>query len=1098
VLRNLVLKNARGTQHRAEREDAASANAADVPTPAALLERAEIQRQVVTLVTELSEPFRSTILLHYYEGLSAADIARRQHVPAATVRSRLRLGREQIRRQLDVRYGGKKGSWRLALLPLAGSPPWGGTSGGGAFWKGVLVMKASAKIATVIAIILVGLLAFVGVRRSRGPLASKSDATRSSSSASHTVQMPPGITEHIPDWFGQPGVPPRRIAGRVTFAGQPVSGARVRLSNFLTQSGAIHEPQTVSGKDGTFDFGMQVAELYTVIASSPGRRSGSTRVDLRDPTTRPAPDQLQLVLHACEGAFFGTVRDASGGPVIGARVRQDTLGYIGLGFIEFGGETESDHQGRYELCVPLGEDIDIRVEATGYGAIGLHAPVHGRVKRDFTLVPEGILAGSVVRIDDGSPVPGARVLLSPGANGYGVRHMAALSTIADAHGRFRFEGVADGRHSLGAFAADAATVNGMGVTVRAGETTSDVIVRISAESQVRGVVLEDGRPVAGEFVSLTSNARASDYAITQPDGTFVLDRIPHGTLQVQTNFHEIIEPKQIVVTKPLYTDIRIQVRSMGMIRGRVIHRGNPVGEASVKLVSQHHSQETRTDQDGRYECRGVPPGTYGLIAASESVGAFGHREGIALTAKEIRDSIDIYLDLSASISGTVVDQRGRPVSDVIVRFASTSSDDYGTSTTAADGGFIVRQLSGGASYRPEIKFSEQSPLILSSARGSFQPVPVKDGNTHVVSVRISVRMDRLSISGQVTDENGQARPDVSVIASRADLGSIPSCSATWLDLPVGITDVDGRFTLAELASGTYSLCARGKDVPDVTVSGIAAGQRDVVIRVPSAATIGGSLENFPEQPDVLAARADQPWPPTTQLAIVSGNKFELRGLMPGRYTVSALAPSGEDASTIELKPGQVAQMILRARGTTSVSGRALEFRTRRSIHDARCYPTLRSGTMRTFVIPSDDFFTDDQGRFALHAVPAGEIAIVCQPPDPGYSTGITALTLGPTDHPTIDVFLVERKQPGGGTIGAAFEGVGTIGKIAGVIPGGAADRAGIKAGDIVTSVDDFSVDQLSSNGVELFILDRPFGSLVKLTLARGSSALSAELKVGGE
>src|SRR5439155_14603524 len=115
--------------------------------------------------------------------------------------------------------------------------------------------------------------------------------------------------------------------------------------------------------------------------SAPGRRAASTRVDLRDPTTKPAPEQLQLILHACEGAFFGAVVDASGGPVIGARVQQDTLGYIGLGFIELGGETETDWQGRYELCVPVGDDIDIRVEATGYGAIGLHAPVHGRVKR---------------------------------------------------------------------------------------------------------------------------------------------------------------------------------------------------------------------------------------------------------------------------------------------------------------------------------------------------------------------------------------------------------------------------------------------------------------------------------------------------------------------------------------------------------------------------------------------------------------------------------------------------------------------------------------------------------------------------------------------
>src|SRR5262249_21606525 len=157
-----------------------------------------------------------------------------------------------------------------------------------------------------------------------------------------------------------------------------------------------------------------------------------------------------------------------------------------------------------------------------------------------------------------------------------------------------------------------------------------------------------------------------------------------------------------------------------------------------------------------------------------------------------------------------------------------------------------------------------------------------------------------SIAGHVVDENGQVRADVSVIASRADMGGIPSCNATWLDLPVALTDVDGRFTVSDLPSGTYSLCARGKSVPDVTVNDVSAGQRDVVIRVPTAAAIEGTLENFQQSPDVLVVRADQAWPPPTQLATVSGSRFEVRGLLPGRYTVSALAAAGEDSTTVDL------------------------------------------------------------------------------------------------------------------------------------------------------------------------------------------------------
>ena len=46
---------------------------------------------------ELPEKYRTAIYLHYYEGYSTKEIAEIIGVPAATVRTRLRRAREQLK-----------------------------------------------------------------------------------------------------------------------------------------------------------------------------------------------------------------------------------------------------------------------------------------------------------------------------------------------------------------------------------------------------------------------------------------------------------------------------------------------------------------------------------------------------------------------------------------------------------------------------------------------------------------------------------------------------------------------------------------------------------------------------------------------------------------------------------------------------------------------------------------------------------------------------------------------------------------------------------------------------------------------------------------
>jgi RNA polymerase sigma-70 factor (ECF subfamily) len=56
--------------------------------------------RVRAALMELDEPFRTTVILHYFNDLSIPEIASATDTPSGTVKSRLHRGREQLRRLL--------------------------------------------------------------------------------------------------------------------------------------------------------------------------------------------------------------------------------------------------------------------------------------------------------------------------------------------------------------------------------------------------------------------------------------------------------------------------------------------------------------------------------------------------------------------------------------------------------------------------------------------------------------------------------------------------------------------------------------------------------------------------------------------------------------------------------------------------------------------------------------------------------------------------------------------------------------------------------------------------------------------------------------
>lgn len=121
VMRNNLAKLRRGEKNRTAREQV-TRSAELEPAVLDVVEKAETHRNVVLAVLALEEPYRSTLLMRFFEQLSYDEIARQSHLTRAAVNSRVTRALEQLRARLENTYGGDRRALGLALIPLAKLP----------------------------------------------------------------------------------------------------------------------------------------------------------------------------------------------------------------------------------------------------------------------------------------------------------------------------------------------------------------------------------------------------------------------------------------------------------------------------------------------------------------------------------------------------------------------------------------------------------------------------------------------------------------------------------------------------------------------------------------------------------------------------------------------------------------------------------------------------------------------------------------------------------------------------------------------------------------------------------------------------------------
>lgn len=1057
----------RSGARRAAREAAVAATG-DPRGADALLAEARLHQALVTAVLALDEPYRHTILARFVEGLAAVDLARRDGVPAGTVRWRQAEGLRRLRVALDAHA--PRRTWAAIAVGALARPV-----GSLARWA-LATVVATAVVAACLAWWLAG-----GDRGGGGaPLVDRRAAVVAAPAPALARAAPP--SDEAPGRWVAAHAGTRVVAGRVVDAAdRPVAGAAITLDATVAGVGGAAAVQRArTDADGRFAIAPRWHEYAVITAEADGLAPASVLVDPRG-RAGAEPDDLVIRLGPCAHRLIGTVRDAGGGAIAGAQIRRQIDAPVPG---RTGPAVSADADGRWQLCVPPGPGW-IEVGADGYEHVAQQVNVHGDQGLDVALVPAAVIRGVVRDAATGAPIVGAAVTLWPamrrsgGATPRGAR--------SDDDGAFSIDGLAGGEYALTAVAPGYDELQRPDVWAVAARAAAPIAIELRAATTVVATVTAAGAPVAGAEVWLERDGggrlvSASSHAITDGAGRAVLLRVPRATgLMPRVRGWELVAPASVDVGAGVAPPLALVVATRLSLRGVVVRGGRPVADAEVVLVGPGGRRTSRADGRGAFVVDGLAPGPHQVYAAALAVGAF--TTAAVEVALPTAAPITVVLDGGGAITGRVIDQDGRAVVGVVVTAQEVASDDTGGGPTALDGGFVADALAGGR-YRLRVDPYAGAPTPLPWAGAAPPLVAVAGGDARIGPLVLRVTRAAGAIAGRVVDPDGAPVADAFV-----------RLGPTWgaAGAPTVRTTADGRFALATLGPGPFVVDAGQGGGPAAVLRDVRAGQRDLVLTLRAPGALRGS---FPDDDATVWLRRAGGFDAAATAAssrrtAVAAGRFAFDGVAPGRWHASVITPHGVAAvATIDVRSDAVTEVAIAAAATRTVRARVIAAGTGRAIAGVTCVAAPALGDVRPPAVDTRTpgaRRTDPDGEVALVA-PVGPALIVCEGP-PGWSTG--AARLGSGDA-VVTVALVAHPDRVAGALGCWFDPERLDAVVISVRDDG---EAALAIGDRVVAVGGQPVLGLYVDAIYWLLAGRPYGDRVPVTVERGGVRLERVVAV---
>lgn len=894
-----VVRNVARRQHRTHERQRRLRRHAPVPVPVddagQAIERVTTYNRVVQAILALDEPYRSAIILRYFDGLAPREIASRTGVSAETARMRVKRGLMLVRARLRVTYGSRS-AWVGALLAVVGgsrdlAPP---TTGVGAIVGWRLLSLGSLGLAMCgIAIVL-----WPRDEPSSSPVeAPAASASRPSPGARPGVHSDTGRAAAVamspPTMPARPKPRPQadRVVVRVRGAdGAPLADARVSLLDVDPPTRwipTITRRADVRG-DGWFvldDLAIDREHLVEVRA----RGCGVERRRVRTGT------EWDVRLTA-GGALRGRVtRVDTGAPCVNATVvlLRDPATTWDADRTAVA-EARTDEDGAFSLPQVLPGRYLAHViprcalgRQTERGGITIVAGVE--TTESFAVAPGIGLTGRVVDRQTGSPLDGASVLIHRGIS---------LRTGAD--GRFAF-----GAAPLGVKTRLVITADGyrMRTTYFKGMPPKHDVgdIGLSPASRLRGRIVDSsGNAVAGASVRIFSRGlpeRINRVARTDGDGSFSLDvptRDASVPVRIETAGGEVfirqvdVAPTLILVTLPGTGAIEGVVRDDG---------GKPIPEAFINLRrSTVGYRSIRTDANGYFRLDGVAVGDHRLDVIPREVFLTGEPGPAGQFGIDVRVSahrateVNVRLEAGATLDGRVVDDTGRPVGGAavvalarreIVLVDATRPCNARRTTSDSDGSFRLHGIDPSVEHRLMVHAPGHAPVWFRASRE----------NTARIVLRRTGR-----IVGTVAEGGSPARVFTVEIGVRR--------GRDWSLRRHEVVNADGRFCF-DMPPGRYRVSAvtpggRSRPVVATVVSGEDATLGHVDVE-PAAILVGTvvAADGAPVRGGhVFVQHADRRRRLAELSEIDPKGRFVIDGLEPGTYSIRVVTGRGIQARRV--------------------------------------------------------------------------------------------------------------------------------------------------------------------------------------------------------
>ncbi|MEO8191282.1 MAG: carboxypeptidase regulatory-like domain-containing protein [Acidobacteriota bacterium] len=710
--------------------------------------------------------------------------------------------------------------------------------------------------------------------------------------------------------------------------GQPIAGATV----FGISMGEGTRPQSVTSEaDGRFRLDGLAAEKSIFLSlSAAGYAPAQKNV------TTPAED-VAIVLKTA-GTVRGRVEDGDTKRPItdftvgrsGQRGGRFAFNMGGQG----GDKAFQSEDGSFELPdVPAGK-WTIRAAASGYrnGETSGVELGEGETKDGvlISLRRGGSLTGRVLDPKKGTGVPNASVSWqAPGSSGGAAGAMfdrmgggaTNTATNTDADGRFRFDGLPEGRVTVIADHPDYLE------TSKDADPDKDASVEITmgTGAAISGTVVDrDGRtPVAAALVSLNEEGDAGmfgggDSTRTDGSGAFSFDHLKAGRFKVSAQSAAgKSAPKELILAENQRQDgVLIGMVAAGAtVRGTV--SGLPQGKLGGVRISANgkdYSDGTQTDDAGAFTLHDVPAGIVQFHANTNMLAA-GRS---ASKSAEIPDGagdfpLQIVFEGSSRLAGRVT-RSDRPLAGLFVSAnadpPSSSGGGRATSQTDDDGRFALEGLSDG-SYQ----------LSVGGQGVSYRKTVSVSGDT-AADIAIPASM----ISGTVTEAGSGAPLEGATV--QAESGK----EVAAFSMKTAASDSSGHYEIDGVDPGTYQVSARKAGYQQKTSAatvGADSSSADFSLAKGAGVSIRVSdgMTGFPlHGVTVLAFGANGNVAFQGSVSLDSSGRGEVTSLGPGRYSLYVFtdgyapralaaveAPSPE--VTIAMTPGGRVEVHAAAPGT---------------------------------------------------------------------------------------------------------------------------------------------------------------------------------------